>query len=103
MAKRGAHRIAVDAARLDLSTPASLDGVIAMPITTSPAGRAGRPQRPLSGMAMSVLLRRMNVDATVHGMRSSARSWMADQGVPFDLAEACLAHGRQRRRAGLPA
>ena len=31
---------------------------------------AGRPQRPLSGMAMSVLLRRMNVDATVHGMRS---------------------------------
>jgi integrase len=35
---------------------------------------AGRPQRPLSGMAMSVLLRRMKVDATVHGMRSSARS-----------------------------
>ena len=53
---------------------------------------AGRPQRPLSGMAMSVLLRRMNVDATVHGMRSSARSWMADNAVPFELAEACLAH-----------
>src|SRR5271157_1722601 len=53
---------------------------------------AGRPQRPLSGMAMSVLLRRMNVDATVHGMRSSARSWMADNGVEFELAEACLAH-----------
>jgi integrase len=50
------------------------------------------PQRPLSGMAMSVLLRRMNVDATVHGMRSSARSWMADNAVPFELAEACLAH-----------
>ena len=43
-------------------------------------------------MAMSVLLRRMNVDATVHGMRSSARSWMADNAVPFELAEACLAH-----------
>ena len=53
---------------------------------------AGRPQRPLSGMAMSVLLRRMNVGATVHGMRSSARSWMADNGVEFELAEACLAH-----------
>ncbi len=53
---------------------------------------AGRPQRPLSGMAMSVLLRRMDVDATVHGMRSSARSWMADNGVEFELAEACLAH-----------
>jgi len=37
-------------------------------------------------------LRRMNVDATVHGMRSSARSWMADNGVEFELAEACLAH-----------
>jgi integrase len=43
-------------------------------------------------MAMSVLLRRMKVDATVHGMRSSARSWMADNAVPFELAEACLAH-----------
>jgi integrase len=53
---------------------------------------AGRPQRPLSGMAMSVLLRRMKVPATVHGMRSSARSWMADNGVEFELAEACLAH-----------
>ena len=53
---------------------------------------AGRPQRPLSAMAMSVLLRRMKVDATVHGMRSSARSWMADNGVEFELAEACLAH-----------
>jgi integrase len=53
---------------------------------------AGRPQRPLSGMAMSVLLRRMKVNATVHGMRSSARSWMADNGVEFELAEACLAH-----------
>ena len=32
------------------------------------------------------------VGVTVHGMRSSARSWMADTGVPFELAEACLAH-----------
>jgi integrase len=52
----------------------------------------GRPRAPLSTMAMSMLLRRMGVDATVHGFRSSARSWMADQGVAFELAEACLAH-----------
>ena len=52
----------------------------------------GRPQRPLSAMAMSMLLKRMKIDATVHGFRSSARSWMADQGVAFELAEACLAH-----------
>jgi integrase len=39
-----------------------------------------------------MLLRRMEIDVTVHGFRSSARSWMADQGVAFELAEACLAH-----------
>jgi hypothetical protein len=43
-------------------------------------------------MAMSMLLRRMGVDATVHGMRSAARSWMADQAIPFELAESALAH-----------
>jgi integrase len=51
----------------------------------------GRPMRPLGGTAMSMLLRRLRVDATVHGFRSSARSWMADNAVPFELAEACLA------------
>jgi integrase len=29
---------------------------------------------------------------TVHGFRSAARSWMADTGVDFSLAEAALAH-----------
>ncbi len=50
------------------------------------------PKQPLSGMAMSVLLRRMKVPATVHGMRSSARSWMGDTGVDFEVAEQCLGH-----------
>jgi integrase len=53
----------------------------------------GRPMRPLSNMAMAMLMRRLGAgDFTVHGMRSAARSWMADQGVAFELAEACLAH-----------
>jgi integrase len=52
----------------------------------------GRPRQPLSNMALSMLLRRLEIDATVHGFRSSARSWMADNGVEFELAEACLAH-----------
>jgi integrase len=60
--------------------------------TKNPYVFPGRPRAPLSTMAMSMLLRRMGVDATVHGFRSSARSWMADQGVAFELAEACLAH-----------
>lgn len=28
----------------------------------------------------------------VHGFWSSARSWMAESGVPAEVAEACLAH-----------
>ena len=54
---------------------------------------AGRPQRPLSPMAMNMLLRRLKVkDATVHGMRASARTWMGEHGIPKETAEACLAH-----------
>ena len=53
----------------------------------------GRPQRPLSSMAPNMLLRRMGVPVTVHGFRSSARSWMAAVAhAPFELAEAVLAH-----------
>jgi integrase len=39
-----------------------------------------------------MLLRRLKVDATTHGMRAAFRSWAADQGVAFEVAEACLAH-----------
>jgi integrase len=52
----------------------------------------GLPKQPLSGMAMAMLLRRMGVKVTSHGFRSTARSWMADTGVPFEVAEQCLGH-----------
>lgn len=53
----------------------------------------GRPCQSLSTMAMAMLMRRMGAGAfTVHGFRSAARSWMADTGVAFELAEASLAH-----------
>jgi integrase len=52
----------------------------------------GRQRQPLSSMTMAMLLRRMGIDVTVHGFRSSARSWMADQGIAFELAESALAH-----------
>ena len=38
------------------------------------------------------VLRRAEIASTVHGFRSSARSWMAESGVPAEVAEACLAH-----------
>jgi integrase len=53
----------------------------------------GRPMRPLTTMAMLVLLKRMNIDATVHGFRAAFRMWAADVAhAPLEIAEACLAH-----------
>lgn len=49
--------------------------------------------RPLSNMAFLSLLRRMNVDATAHGFRSSFRDWAGDcTSHERDVAEAALAH-----------
>jgi len=50
--------------------------------------------KPLSGMAMTMLIRRMKVEnITVHGFRSSFRDWAGDQtSFPREVAEGCLAH-----------
>jgi integrase len=51
------------------------------------------PKKPLSNMALAMILRRMGVDATSHGFRSSFRTWCSDVAhVPFEVAEACLSH-----------
>jgi integrase len=51
------------------------------------------PKKPLSNMALAMLLRRMDVDATAHGFRTSFRTWCSDVAhVPFEVAEACLSH-----------
>jgi integrase len=59
--------------------------------------------RPLSNMAMMMLLRRMKVtDITVHGFRSAFRDWAGDEtSFPRDVAEAALAHkvGNEVERA----
>ena len=50
--------------------------------------------KPLSNMAMLMLLRRMNSDGvTVHGFRSTFRDWAAEVArVPREVAEMSLAH-----------
>ena len=56
----------------------------------------------LSGMAMSMLLRRMKVDATVHGFRSGFRDWAAEcTGYAHEVCEMALAHviGNKSERA----
>lgn len=53
-----------------------------------------KPGKPLSNMAMLLLLRRMDrADITVHGFRSTFRDWVADcTDYPNELAEKALAH-----------
>jgi len=53
-----------------------------------------RRHRPLSNMAMLMLLRRMSAeDVTVHGFRSTFRDWAAEvANVPREVAEKSLAH-----------
>ena len=50
--------------------------------------------KPLSNMAMEMVLRRMKVkDATVHGFRSSFRDWAGNvSNFPREIAETALAH-----------
>jgi hypothetical protein len=56
-----------------------------------PGAREGKP---LSNMAMLMMLRRMGRDdLTAHGFRSSFRDWAAETtGYPGDLVEMALAH-----------
>ena len=60
-------------------------------ISCSPAARSSRP---LSNMAMLMLLRRMGRgDLTVHGFRSTFRDWAAERtNFPAEVAEMALAH-----------
>ena len=59
----------------------------------SPYIFAGRPRAPLSNMSLSMLLRRMGIDVTVHGFRTSFRTWCSDVAhVEFEVAESALSH-----------
>jgi integrase len=49
--------------------------------------------RPLSDMSLTAVLRRMGINVTVHGFRSSFRDWCGNETqVPREVAEAALAH-----------
>jgi integrase len=49
--------------------------------------------KPLSSMALAMLMRRIGADTTVHGFRSSFRDWAGEvSSSPREVAEAALAH-----------
>ena len=52
-----------------------------------------RNGKPLSNMAMSMLLRRLGYSVTVHGFRSTFRDWVAEETMHSpEVAEKALAH-----------
>jgi integrase len=47
----------------------------------------------LSDMALGAVLKRMNVEATVHGFRSTFKDWAAERtDYPNEVSELALAH-----------
>jgi integrase len=90
--------------RVPLSAPAlSLVTALREASTSDFVFPGQKPGRPLSNMAMEMLLRRMKrLDVTVHGFRSSFRDWAGETtAFPREIAEAALAHvvGDQTERA----
>lgn len=81
------HRIPLSLGALEILTEAAklgADGYI------FPGRKEGRP---LSNMALEMTLRRMKVDVTVHGFRSTFRDWAGDKtDASREIAEAALAH-----------
>ena len=80
--KRGKeHRVPLSAAAMEALTDVKAELVW-----------PGAGGRPLSDMTLSAVHRRLGLDATVHGWRSTFRDWCAQENVDRDLAEMCLAH-----------
>lgn len=82
------HRVPLSAAALDILK--GLQGASEGPYVF-PGGKRGKP---LSNMAMLVLLRRMGRrDLTAHGFRSTFKDWASEQtNFPGEVAEMALAH-----------
>ncbi|HRK40237.1 MAG TPA: integrase arm-type DNA-binding domain-containing protein [Burkholderiaceae bacterium] len=52
-----------------------------------------KPNKPLSDMTLTACMRRLNVDAVPHGLRSTFRDWAAEcTSFPNEVAEMALAH-----------
>ncbi|WP_373777821.1 tyrosine-type recombinase/integrase [Glaesserella sp.] len=52
------------------------------------------PREPMSNATANTALKRMGYDGkqTAHGLRGLARTYLAEQGITHEHAEACLAH-----------
>ncbi|MFN3889887.1 MAG: tyrosine-type recombinase/integrase [Beijerinckiaceae bacterium] len=88
MKAKRAHRVPLSARALEILQDARK---IALGSEYVFPGRAGA--KPLSNMVFLMTLRRMGLDATAHGFRSSFRDWAAEQtNFPREVCEMALAH-----------
>ena len=81
------HRIPLSGRALELLDAAREQGHGTVLIFATP-----RTRKPLSDNTLGKALRTAEIPATIHGMRASLRDWLAAEGVPYELAEAVLAH-----------
>lgn len=81
------HRVPLSARALEIVT------ALAEAKTGDFVFPGNKPDKPLSAMALEMVLRRMKTDATVHGFRSSFRDWAGNEtSFPREIAEQALAH-----------
>ena len=79
------HRVPLSDAAMHLLRSLERTGELVFP---SPRG-----EKPLSDMSLTAILRRMNLTAVPHGMRSTFRDWVGERtAFPTMLAEMALAH-----------
>lgn len=59
--------------------------------------KGARRDRPIGEVAMAKLLAKAVGKFTVHGFRTTFRTWAQDQGYPDELAEPALAHEKRSK------
>nr|WP_294352206.1 tyrosine-type recombinase/integrase [uncultured Sphingomonas sp.] len=87
------HRVPLSRPAVDLllRLDAARDAERASP--ADPVFASNKSGKPLSGMAMAMLMRRMGAAVTVHGFRSAFRDWASETtGFPHEVCEMALAH-----------
>lgn len=88
MKKRREHRVPLSSSVLEVLRQAKAlasDSAFVFP--------AKNGAKPLSNMVLAMTLRRMGLDITAHGFRSSFRDWAAETtNFPRDVVEMALAH-----------
>src|SRR5205814_10535017 len=78
---------------LNEHTPQGYRGFESLRLRQLPLHSSPQTSIKASNMAMAMVLRRMKVDVTPHGFRSTFRTWVAEHThFPNEVAEAALAH-----------